>query len=69
MTTRIFVGAKVLFSCATCGRKHTRSIPWTKTHRQISCSCGAIIDVTSMRDKLLGINQAAGGEKSAQHAH
>jgi len=66
MITRVFRGAKMVFNCTSCGRKHIRSIPWVKTHRQIACSCGTSIDVTSMRDGLFGIGLAAPWENLAQ---
>jgi hypothetical protein len=39
-------------ACPKCGKEHSETISWLKSHRQIACTCGARLDLEL--DDLLG---------------
>jgi hypothetical protein len=43
--------ARLAVPCAACGKKHRKTLGWLRTHKQLACSCGGIIDIEA--EKLL----------------
>lgn len=49
--------------CEGCGKEHSKTIGWIKTHSEISCSCGATIkiDKSEFVRGISGVERALDG--------
>lgn len=49
--------------CSDCGKKHSKTIAWLKSHKEIACPCGTtiVVDSREVHDAIRRIEQSLKG--------